>query len=394
MKFDNQTYRISGGEKLGNLLLIIGLAGLVLSAVGLVVDSRQFLFSYLVSFAFWVSIGLGALFFVMVHHLAGAVWSVMLRRIMENVMITLPILFVFFIPIALGMGSLYEWTDGNVVATDEILRQRTAYLNSGFFLGRTTIYFAVWFVLAICCIGLTIRQDASRSDEMTAKFRKISAPGIVLFAFTLTFAAWDWLMSLEARWYSTIYGVYFFAGSSIAILALIILISLYLRRKQVLTTQITAEHYHDLSKLMFAFVIFWGYMAFAQYLLIWYANVPEETIWFQHRWVGSWKAMTLLLVFGQFALPFAFLIPRLSKRRFWTVGVAAGWLLLMHWADMYWLVMPSLHKEGVSLSWMDLTTLAGIGGVYLGLTWKRLCAQPLVPVNDPRLQDSIEFVNR
>jgi hypothetical protein len=394
MKFDNQTYRISGAGSIGQRLLLAGIAGLVLSGIGLFVDGRQFLHSYLVAFTFWVSVGLGALFFTILHHLVSASWSVVLRRMFENVMMALPLLFVFFIPIAFGMGHLYEWTDADKVAVDHLLQGKTGFLNNGFFLARTVIYFAIWSIIALLAYKLSLRQDHGHSEVLTARMKKVSAPGMILLAIMLTFAAWDWLMSLDAHWYSTIFGAYYFAGSALSALAVVTLIAIYLRRKQVLVKQITLEHYHDLAKLLFAFMVFWAYMAFSQYFLIWYANIPEETIWFQHRWVGSWKAITLLLVFGHFVVPFLVLISRAAKRSTRVLAFAGLWLLLMHWMDLHWLVMPNLHSQGFQPSWMDLTTVVGIGGVFLAIVWKRLCAQPLVPVNDPKLAASIGFVNQ
>jgi hypothetical protein len=394
MKYDGQTYRISEASNIGHRLFYAGIGALLISAIGIFVDGRQFFYSYLVAFAFWVSVGLGALFFTMVHHLTGANWSVVVRRLRESLMGALPVLFVLFIPLAFGLGHLYEWAQPDKVAADVLLQKKAGYLNNWFFLVRTLIYFAGWFVLVYLLTRVSLLQDKAHSEVLTARMKKISGAGVVLFGFTLTFAAWDWLMSLEAQWYSTIYGVYYFAGAAISSLAAVILIAVYLRGKQALVKEITPEHYHDLAKLLFAFVVFWGYMAFSQSLLIWYANIPEETIWFQHRWAGSWKTITLLLLFGHFVVPFIVLIIRAPKRHPGALKYLALWLLLMHWMDIYWLAMPSLHKEGFRLSWLDLTTFVGIGGVYLGLVWKRLCSEPLLPVNDPKLTDSLEFVNQ
>ncbi|MCX6832652.1 MAG: hypothetical protein NT028_11090, partial [candidate division Zixibacteria bacterium] len=269
MNFDSQTFRISGASNIGQRLLLIGIAGLVLSGVGLFFDSRQFFHSYLVAFTFWVSVGLGGLFFTMLHHLVSASWSVVLRRMFENVMIALPLLFIFFIPIAFGMGNLYEWTHADKVATDHLLQGKAGFLNSGFFLARTLVYFAIWSIIAFLAYKLSLRQDQAHSETVTAKMKKVSAPGVILLAVTLTFAAWDWLMSLDAHWYSTIFGAYYFAGSALSALAVVTLIAIYLRSKQVLVKQITLEHYHDLAKLLFAFTVFWAYMAFSQYFLIW-----------------------------------------------------------------------------------------------------------------------------
>jgi hypothetical protein len=200
-------------------------------------------------------------------------------------------------------------------------------------------------------------------------------------------------MSLDAHWYSTIFGAYVFAGSVMAGLAFIALLALSLRARGILVEEITVEHYHDLAKLTFAFVIFWAYMAFSQYLLIWYANIPEETIWFEHRWHGSWKIVSLIVVFGHFVVPFFVLVTRAAKRNFGALKFITVWLLLMHWVDIYWLVMPSHSEHGVSLSWMDAAAMLLVGGVSFWYLWRRLAAQPLLPLSDPKLSESIRFSN-
>lgn len=394
MTFDSQTFRLSGTNRIGARLLLLGAVGLALSGIGLFTDSRQFFHSYLVAFTFWTSVGLGALFFTMLHHLVNASWSVVLRRLIENVMIALPVMFLFFLPLAFGLGSLYEWSHADKVATDHALHAKAGFLNTGFFLTRTLIYFLIWSALAFALYRLTLKQDRGHSEELALNLKKVSAPGIILFAVTLTFAAWDWLMSLDAHWYSTIFGAYYFAGSALAAMAVVTLIAIFLRRQQVLSGQITLEHYHDLAKLLFAFTVFWAYMAFSQYFLIWYANIPEETIWYQHRWEGSWKAVTLLLIIGHFAVPFLVLISRAAKRSTFILAIVGAWMLLMHWVDLYWLVMPVLHQHGFAPSWMDLTTMIGIGGIFLALIWRRMYAHPLVPIGDPKLAASMDFINQ
>jgi hypothetical protein len=393
MKLDANTYRIEGAKG-AVVLLALGIVGLALSGVGLFVNSRQFFYSYLVAFAFWTSVGLGALFFTMLHHLVNASWSVVLRRLFENIMSILPVMFIFFLPIALGLGNLYEWGNAEKVAADHALHAKTGYLNTGFFLTRTFLYLLIWSLLSVALYRLSIRQDKGHTAELAVKMKKVSAAGMILFAVTLTFAAWDWLMSLDAHWYSTIFGAYYFAGSALTALVIIILTAVYLKSKQILADKITAEHYHDLAKLLFAFMVFWAYMAFSQYFLIWYANIPEETIWYQHRWTGSWKIASLLLAFGHFAVPFLVLISRAAKRSTRLLMLAGIWMLLMHWLDLHWLALPNLHPDGFAPSWMDLTTLVGIGGIFMALVWRRMGSQPIVPVGDPKLQASIDFVNQ
>ncbi len=394
MRLDAQTYKLIDPGKLGTIMLAIGVLGVAGSIAGYFVDSKQFLHSYLTAFTYWVSLGLGGLFFTMLHHLVNAQWSIVLRRLVENIMYTLPIMFIFFIPIAIGLGGLYKWTDAAVVAGDHLLSQKSAFLNTGFFLARTVVYFAIWTFLAFKLYALSLRQDQGHSPELTASFRKVSAPGIILFALTTTFASWDWLMSLDAHWYSTIFGAYYFAGSTMGVMAFTLMIVVWMGRKGVLNKEITAEHYHDLAKLTFAFIVFWAYMGFSQYFLIWYANIPEETIWYQHRWVGSWQAVSLVIVFGHFCLPFLFLITRAAKRSGpWLIFVSF-WMLIMHYVDLYWLVFPNFSHHGAHFSWMDLATMMGIGGVFVWYFWKRFTSRPLLPVGDPRLDASMKFVNQ
>ena len=262
-----------------------------------------------------------------------------------------------------------------------------------FFIIRAIIYFAVWTYLARRLYKISRDQDNGFAPEQVRKFRIASAPGIIIYSLTVTFAAFDWLMSLEPRWYSTIFGVYIYSGSVVAILSVIIITALYLRNQGMLADTITVEHYHDLGKLLFTFIVFWAYIAFSQYLLIWYGNMPEETIWYRERWVGSWKAVSLMIVFGHFAVPFFILITRGVKRNPAFLAIIAFWILLMHWVDLYWVAMPPMSGRSVAVSWIDPIAMLAIGGLFLWNFWRIYAKGPLVPVGDPYLQESKEFVN-
>jgi len=393
MKIDPQTYMLQAKPGFGNLFLIVGIIALAISAIGLFTDSHQFYYSYLIAFVFWTTVGLGALFFTMLHNLVNATWSIVLRRLSENIMIVLPYMAILFIPILFGMGQLFHWSDPAIVTGDLLLEGKAPYLNIPFFIIRAVIYFVIWSGLAIAIYKLSIRQDVVYSEGDVKKTRTISAPGMILFSLTITFASFDWLMSLDAHWYSTIFGVYIFAGGLLSMLALLTIIVMCLRRQGILADVITEEHYHDLGKLLFAFTIFWGYMAFSQYFLIWYGNIPEETVWLIHRWEGSWSVATLTIVFGHFVVPFFALFPRFTKRSPLMLSLVSFWLLLMHWVDLYWIVMPNLHHHGIHLSWLDATTLIGIGGVFIWLFIRNLKSKAIVPINDPGLDESIKFNN-
>lgn len=356
------------------------------------------LHSYLVNYSFFLSIMLGALFFVLLQHATRAGWSVAVRRIAEILAGTVGLLAVLFVPILLpmllGNASLYPWSDPSVIANDALLQHKTPYLNLPFFALRAVFYFAVWWLLARFYLGTSTRQDASGDLRATLRMERWSGPALVLYALTVTFAAFDWLMSLEPHWFSTVYGVYFFGGGFLAGLAAIILASLGLQASGRLRQAITAEHYHDLGKLLFAFVIFWGYIAFSQYMLIWYANIPEETVYYQLRQSNGWAGVSLLLLFGQLFIPFFGLLPRAMKRRrgplvFWSV-----WLLVFHWIDLYWLVMPSVRPaSGPRFGLLDLCLLVGLGSLWVAGALRLARRRALVPLNDPRLGESLAFEN-
>lgn len=373
--------------------LIIGVVTLIITAAGFFVDRQQFFFSYLVAFAFWATVTLGGLFFTLIHNTTHAMWSTVLRRIIETIMMTVPVMAILIIPVLFGIHDLYHWSHADVVATDALLQKKAAYLNIPFFVIRTVFYFAVWMVLSFYLYRISKQQDKSFDPEQKEKLRKRSAPSILIFALTLTFASFDWLMSLDPHWYSTIFGVYIFAGSFLSAIAFVVLVLISLHKRNILTDVITVEHYHDLGKFLFSFTVFWGYMAFSQYFLIWYANIPEETIWFAHRWEGSWKYITLVLVFGHFVVPFLALMPRAAKRNLKFMRIISIWILLMHFFDLYWLVIPTLHKHGFHFSWMDLTAMIGIGGIFVWYFWQSYLKGALVPVNDTKLAESIKLVN-
>jgi hypothetical protein len=291
------------------------------------------------------------------------------------------------------MHELYPWMSPEVLAKEHLVAGKTTYLNMPFFTIRAVIYFAVWSVLSFLLYRLSRKQDTNHTPALTKTARRISAPGIFLFALSSTFAGFDWLMSLDPAWYSTIFGVYLFAGAFLGTVCFVTLVAMHLRRSGVLVKEITSHHYHDFGKFMLAFVIFWAYMAFSQYFLIWYANIPEETIWYFHRWEGGWKLVSLVVIFGHFALPFLLLIPRFAKANLVWLGGIAVWLLAMRYVDLYWIAVPNQLPHGPHFGWIDLGTMMGIGGIFVWLFWRKFTSAPVVPVGDPGLPASINFVN-
>jgi len=374
--------------------LVIGAIGVVATLVGIGVDRTQAFGSWLFAYALFLSFALGSLFFVLMHHLTGSRWGTTVRRVAEASMSTLPLFALLFVPVAFGMHDLFEWTHADVVAKDEILTAKSGYLNPTFFGIRAVGYFVIWAVLSIYLSRQSVLQDKGDGMRFLQRMRTASAPGMLLFALSLTFAAFDWLMSLSPHWFSTMFGVYYFAGAVQGMFAILIVVALMLQRGGLLHGMITVEHYHDLGKLLFGFTVFFAYIAFSQYFLIWYANIPEETEWFLHRW-GPWAGLSISLVFFAFVLPFVVLLSRMGKRNLPVLLVGALLVLVGRAIDMYFLVFPSLdhHGHGPHVTWMNFTALIGIGGLYFGVLCWRLGKHALVPVGDPLLRSSMGHEN-
>lgn len=385
----DSTYR-----KVRNVLASVTALGLAGSVAGYVVDHRQFAFSWLVSLAWAVTLSMGALFFVMVGHLTGASWSVATRRIKENLAAAIPAGALLFLPVAFSLHELYEWTHAEVVAQDPLLQGKAPWLNEPAFLIRTAVYFAIWSLLALKLRSLSVRQDETGGSlALTKAAARWSAAGMILAMITVALASFDWLMSLEPHWYSTIFGVYVYAGGALAAMAALALILIALRKAGTLRTAVRMSHYHDIGKWIFALTVFWAYIAFSQYLLIWYANLPEETVWFQHRLTGSWQAVAAVLLFGNFVAPFLILISRAAKRRLGVLAIAAAWMLVMHYVDLYWIAMPVLHRAGASPHWMDAAAFLAIAGAFGLAFWTRTKNDAVAPVGDLRFTDSLEHAN-
>jgi len=386
----------SGGEAaaplvwVGGVLGAVGLGTSLLFAGG---DPARFYFSWLTAYLYFLSIALGGLFFVMTLFVTKAGWGVSLRRVAENVMATLPWFLLLFIPVWIGRHELYDWTRPEVVAKSAMLQGKSGYLNEGFFLVRAIFFLVVWSGFAVYFSTRSARQDTTRDEQITRRLSSISAPGLLIFSLTATFASVDWMMSLEAEWYSTMFGVYFFAGSVIGIFGFMVATLTALRARGVLKGVVTVEHLHDMGKLLFAFTVFWAYIAFSQYFLIWYADIPEETAYFHHRSHGGWPTVGMLLAFGHFAVPFFFLMPRIVKRSTGLLAAGAVWLLVMHYLDLYWCVMPVHDPEGPHPSVLDLAAFLAVGGIFLSAFGWTSSRRALVPLGDPRLAESLSFEN-
>jgi len=381
---------------LGIALLVVTLV-LALNGDGEHLFSKRFYFSYLTAWAFCLSVSLGGMFFVLIQHLTKAYWSVVVRRISEVLMMNFPILAILAIPIILGMHDLYHWTHEGLYVVggpeyDAVLAGKRAYLNTGFFLARLVFYFAMWIYISTRLYRLSIDQDVDPQPGRGAAERKTSAWGLVVLSFTTAFAGIDLIMTLDPHWFSTMFGVYFFAGSFFVIHATIVLAALFLQRGGYLRKVITVEHYHDLGKFMFGFTVFWAYIAFSQYMLIWYGNLPEETIWFRERIEGSWVIVSLALLFCHFLIPFMMLMLRSAKRTKGMLYAMGFWFLLVHFMDLFWLSMPALsHHFNVEM--IDITAWLGMVSLFVGLIVLRAARHATVPYNDPNFKASLAFEN-
>ena len=379
--------------KVGKIGLTLLGVGLVLGIAGYFIDSFRASYSYLISFMYLLSIGIGSLFLVALEYIAGASWSTPFRRIPEFLSSVVPYLFILVIPLIFSMHDLFRWTHPDVIAKSEVLQSKAPYLNTTFFVIRVAAIFGIWTLFYYFLTKHSRQQDTSKDQRLTKYNIKLSAIFMPIFAITLSFAAVDWIMSLEASWYSTIFGVYFFAGATVSSLAAVTLITVLLKEKDYLHSRINNEHYYSLGTLMFAFTAFWGYIAFSQYMLIWYGDLPEETMWFIHRWNGGWKFVSIILMLGQFIVPFFSLISHKAKTNPKRLKFMAVWILCAHFIDIYWMVMPSLYGTGhsYSFSWLDVVYPLAVIGILIILFNLNSKKYNMVPIGDPKLERGLDF---
>ncbi|MEY2493685.1 MAG: hypothetical protein QOJ45_177 [Verrucomicrobiota bacterium] len=379
-------------SSLSMILVLLGLIGLGLSVVGAFVSPHQFSFSWLFAFAFFFTLIAGSFFWIIVHHVTDAEWSVVVRRQLENLAMLMPLMAVFFIPIILFRHHLYEWM--NVPpGHDPILDSKRAYLNWNFFLVRSIFYFVFFTVATLLFRRFSIRQDRDGNPGYTLKLRKVAFVSLPLFGFSLTFGAYDWLLGIDYHWFSTMWGVYIFAGAAGSSMSLLVLVMAALQKAGYLRETVTTEHYHIMGKWMLSFTVFWAYIGFSQYMLIWYANMPEETEYFIRRNTESWNALSLFLVIGRFFIPFAILLLRAPKKKPQKLCLIAGWIVFMQMVDLYIVILPALHGAGVLVSVWDFMPLLGMGAT-LAFFYLRIAAKSsLFPNRDPRLLESLRIIN-
>ena len=383
--------------RVGGIIGLLGLGASIFLGFGGGGASREFFHTYLLALVYFVSLSLGALFFVILQHLTRAGWSVAVRRVAEIMASSLPLLMLFCVPLIVGMmggnGDLFPWADPAHMSAEHVLEGKKPYLNVSFFAVRYGLYFLAWALLSRYFLSRSVRQDDSGDFSITYQMQWVSAPAMAVFALSATFFAFDFIMSLEPTFYSTIFGVYFFAGCVLGFLSFTALLVMYLQGQGILKDVVTREHFHDMGKLMFGFVFFWGYIAFSQYMLIWYGNIPEETVWYGKRQAGNWLYVSLALLFGHLLLPFPGLLSRHVKRNRFGLAFWAVFLLVMHYVDLYWLIMPSTGLAEPPLGLLNVTTWLGFAGIFVANFGFIAKGKRVLPAKDPRLVESLTFEN-
>jgi hypothetical protein len=370
--------------------LIVGALGGAACVAGAFLNPPQFLHSYLWSYMFFLGVTLGCMALNMLQFLTGGAWGIVIRRFCEAATRTLPLLALMFVPILLGIPVLYEWSHPAIVAKDEILRHKSAYLNVPFFLIRTALYFGGWILFSTLLNKWSRQQDETGDRAINRRLQLLSGPGIIWWGLSVTFMAIDWILSLNPHWFSTIFGLLFLAGQGLNAMAFLITLTVILARRKPLSDVITPRHLHDLGKLMLAMVMVWAYFSFSQFLIIWSGNLAEEIPWYVVRLHGGWEFVGLALVFLHFALPFALLLSREVKRSTDMILGVSIVIIAMRFVDLYWLVMPDFRKDGFGVSWMDFAAPIALGGLWLwAFTWQ-LNRRPLLPIHDPHLQEALE----
>lgn len=392
MKHDTQSEIIEFPKesKIVQGLYTISAASLLASLIGYFVleDKAQFFYSWLMAFAYVASIGLGALAFVVIQHVTRSKWSVAIRRVPEIIVSNLWVLAILFIPVALGIGSLYHWSHHEAVEADHLLQSKAAYLNVPFFIGRNIFYFLLWGFIGFRLYKKSVEMDKTADWGIQTGLRRLSGPMIPILGFSIAFASFDWLMSLDPHWFSTMFGVYYFAMSFQVLFPVMLLITFYFQSNGILTHSINTSHIESMGKLFFGFTVFYAYIAFSQFMLIYYANIPEETLWFEHRIDGGYIYLFYTLLLGRFLVPFALLLRKNNKSNIGLLKFVSIWVLVIHAIELFWIIMPT-HHHHIHVSFTDFTALIGLVTLFLALFFQKAKKASLLPINDPFLNESI-----
>ena len=365
--------------------LLLGVAGTLLAILAFLLDRQQFLRSYLFAYLYWTGMAFGCLAILLMHHVVGGKWGMLIRRLCEAGARTLPFMGLLLIPIVLGVSTLYVWARP-AAANDANIHSKAAYLNVPFFTGRALFYFAVWFLFSYLLSKWSAEQDRTGDDRLMVRMRALSAPGLVLFTLTTTFAFVDWIMSLEPHWFSTIYGAMFMVGEMVESFAFVIALMIVLSKTPPLKEFVTPQHLHDLGNMMFAFMVLWAYLSFSQFLIIWSGNLPEEIPWYLSRLRGGWGWVAVTIVIFHFAVPFGLLLLRTTKRRENRLLRVCLLMIVIRLVDVYWITEPAFFGQHLRIHWMDFVTPLAVGGLWLAVFFGQLKSRPLLPMRDPRLE--------
>lgn len=393
ISFDPASYQPPDLSAPRRRALLVGLVGSGVTLVGALAQPAQFFRSYLVAFMLCLGVALGCFAVSLVHHLSRGQWGVMIRRILEAAARTVPFLALLFVPLLFGMKSLYPWADAARVAKDHHLAHQARFMNPGFFTARAVLYFALWIGFAFVLSKLSKAQDEAPTDaaafQLGRKMQYVASFALFGYGLAATFGAIDWLMSLNEKWFSAIYGIYAIGGQIISAMAFVVLVVLMLGKRKPMEGLYQPKHLHDYGKLLFAFVMLWAYFSISQFLIIWSGNLPEEIGFYQGRTAGGWRWLSLLLVVFHFVVPFLLLLSSERKRDVKRLAPVALLLLVMRWVDLYWLVAPA-HRATLGVHWLDLAAPVGLGGLWLWAFFGELGKRTLLPVRDPFLPLALE----
>jgi hypothetical protein len=370
--------------------LIAGVVFTVILIVGAFINRAQFFHAYLVGYIFWIGITVGSLALLMLQYLTGGAWGLVIRRTLEAATRTLPLMVLLFLPIIIGLNQIYPWMDPGKLPTPALQHKAARFLNPSFFIIRAVIYFAIWSAGALLLNWLSLQQDRDPGRGVRKRMQMISGPGLVFLVLGVTFAAIDWVMSLDPAWFSTIFGLIFVASWTLSALAFVTLVMTWLSQREPMNAVVQSSHFHDWGNLTLALVMLWTYFAFSQYLIIWSANLPEETTWYVARKHGGWGAIALAIVILQFIFPFLTLLSRATKKSSQKLAMLAVLILVMRIVDAVWLVEPTYSPGNFVFNWMDIVAPIAIGGLWLSVFAWQLQKRPLMPINDPQLEAAMQ----
>lgn len=374
----------------GRRALAVGGVFALVSLAGLFASPAQFYRSYLVAFCLVLGVALGSFAILALQHLTGGGWGLVIRRILEASSRTLPLVALFAVPLAFGLPHVYPWADAARVASDHILHHRAAYMNPSFVLARLAFCLAVWTFFALALSRLSKRQDEAPGAGTERRMQLLAGPGLGIYCLLITVVGIDLLMSTDPHWFSAIYGIYVVGGQAISGMAFTILAALFLAKREPFRHAVQERHVHDWGKLLFAFTMLWAYFSVSQLIIIWSGDLPEEITFYKARVTGGWMAVSLSLALFQFAVPFVFLLSANFKKNLGRLSAVALLLLVMRGVDLFWLVAPAFHPEGLAVHWLDLTLPIALSGLWLAAFAREVATRPLLPVHDPNLAVALE----